>query len=450
MADWLSDKELEEFYRRGSENHDFQYNEAAWDDMEHLLDKRKRRRFFFLALSIVLLGGISYMMSPLFTSSADLNKKQSLTETNVESHLDQSNQAASSALSPAQESNLTSETESFVETLDNSSLSNLSATETYNSNNIVSKPQVTPVANARNTSVAKTFNRLETGSGQVITESKATGSKVNLSNTLSNNPIIGSDSRTKIDANESSLTVNPNLKNQLEFGLRSLNIPSFTTFPVELVWSGQVPELADLMTSEEKVIRNTFLVGLTLGSETTWTSSGEFSSIDYNIGLRTAYYINNKIGINVGASYITDVFEAPGADYKSPQDFWKASGAPGAPMITQAKSSMIEISTGVSYAFNGVENKGVSVGANLISNFMLRENYDYLYPNESDNFNSSWTMANSTWLNALDLTASYRIRLSDNWLLESGPYFKVPLDGIGHGNMKLSSFGIRVSVGFTK
>jgi len=58
-------------------------------------------------------------------------------------------------------------------------------------------------------------------------------------------------------------------------------------------------------------------------------------------------------------------------------------------------------------------------------------------------------MANNTWLNGLDFSTSYRFRLSDMWYIESGPYFKIPLGGIGHGNVKLTSFGIRVAAGFT-
>ena len=168
-----------------------------------------------------------------------------------------------------------------------------------------------------------------------------------------------------------------------------------------------------------------------------------------NIGLRTSYYINNKVGVNLGLSYINDVYSAPGSDYNAKEDFWKASGAPGIPTMTLAESSMLELSAGATYAFNGIQNNGLSIGANLNSNFMLNERYEYLYPNESHNFNSAWTMANKTWLNAIDLSTSYRFRLRNKWLLETGPYFKVPLSGIGHGDMKLTSFGIRVHLGIS-
>ncbi len=456
MADWLSDTDLEEVYRKGSENHDFQYSEAAWNDMERLLDKRKKRRLFFFVLSFILLGGVTYMMSSYFSSSSDLNKRQILTETTngadgkttdrVIENTDIVAPVTSILESDLNSESLTSNNNNLSTTLNN--------TKVIKSNDKARSSRNTSLANNKQSTVRASNIRNVSGSERQIIGSTTLTTKNGLSNSLTNN--LSSRSEDVIESviehslDNSTELASAKLASELSFGLIPLGGRSFSAFPVLLDWSGQIPELAALNATEEKIATNTFIVGLTLGTETTWTPTGEFSSIDYNIGLRTSFYLGNKLGINVGASYLTDVFEAPGMDYKSSQDFWKVSGAPGAPITTQAKSSMIELSTGISYAFNGVHNKGVTVGANVISNFMIKEDYEYLYPNENDNFNSSWIMANNTWLNAVDLNASYRFKLGDDWLLESGPYFKVPLNGIGHGNMKLSTFGIRVSVGFTK
>ena len=82
MPNWPSDKELEEIYRRGTEGHDFQYNEAAWNDMESLLDKSRKRKYFFFMWAVIALGGFMYLLSPLVTS--DLDTRETLTETNVD------------------------------------------------------------------------------------------------------------------------------------------------------------------------------------------------------------------------------------------------------------------------------------------------------------------------------------------------------------------------------
>jgi len=77
MADWPSDKELEEIYRIGSEGHDFQYTQDAWSEMEHLLDKRKRRKFILMAFSILFLASLTYIAKPyLISDNSSLNQTE--------------------------------------------------------------------------------------------------------------------------------------------------------------------------------------------------------------------------------------------------------------------------------------------------------------------------------------------------------------------------------------
>lgn len=62
------------------------------------------------------------------------------------------------------------------------------------------------------------------------------------------------------------------------------------------------------------------------------------------------------------------------------------------------------------------------------------------------NFSSSWTRSNTTWLNAIQLSPVYRFSNSGRSSVEIGPYFKIPLSGIGHGDIMLSSFGLKGSI----
>ena len=460
MADWPSDKELEEIYRRGSEGHDFQYNEDAWNDMERLLDKRKRRRFFFFMFSVVVLGTLTYVMLP-FTNS-NTNSNQNLAETSIDINAGSSTDIVSTNNAST---DAASSTQSFLiknpkSDLSSSSLTNeqeiedksLNQAKHVSSSAISSNPKISISQNhpnrllEQNTSLEKSSSAVELSTP---TYNLTNDNRLSNSNKLSTNLVNVEDQEIGKETNTSSKAKVSSHESEIDFGLGSLIPLSIANFPVALNWEGQTPDLAEL-SPEKKIVRNTFLMGITLGAESSWTPQGEFSSIDMNVGLKGTYYLGNKTGISIGASYINDIFDAPGTDYTAKQDFWKASGAPGSPMMMHAESSMIELSTGITYAFNDIKNNGISVGAHVISNFMLKESYQYLYPNENHNFNSSWTMANSTWLNSLDLSASYRIRLSDSWLLESGPYFKVPIEGIGHGDIKLTSFGIRFSLGFSK
>lgn len=445
MPNWPSDKELEEIYRRGTEGHDFQYNEAAWNDMESLLDKSRKRKYFFFMWAVIALGGFMYLLSPLVTS--DLDTRETLTETNVDidsnasNSLLSNNNSSTPEVATIQESS--SELKATIPSKINESQSNHSGLATVDIYRSKRASTVNDTPNNSRSEISNYENITRVEKQKLI--GKSLEDKDHLSTSLRNpnkeniEQVVGD----VINAAEKSI-----IDNELQYGLAYLNRLSYSPFPVALKWNMPTPALTPMPT-ETKTASNIFILGLTLGAESSWTSQGESSDIDMNIGLRTSYYINNKVGVNLGLSYINDVYSAPGSDYNAKEDFWKASGAPGIPTMTLAESSMLELSAGATYAFNGIQNNGLSIGANLNSNFMLNERYEYLYPNESHNFNSAWTMANKTWLNAIDLSTSYRFRLRNKWLLETGPYFKVPLSGIGHGDMKLTSFGIRVHLGIS-
>ena len=57
-----SPEDLDKLFQIGSEQHDFEYNEVAWEQMEQLLDKKKKKRsfiwFFTGLLSLITVVGI--------------------------------------------------------------------------------------------------------------------------------------------------------------------------------------------------------------------------------------------------------------------------------------------------------------------------------------------------------------------------------------------------------
>jgi hypothetical protein len=109
-----------------------------------------------------------------------------------------------------------------------------------------------------------------------------------------------------------------------------------------------------------------------LGAESSWTPSGEFSSIDYSIGLGINARLGKNLGFSIGASYIRDLYIANRGDYKAEQDFWRQ---PEEPNYTSADCKMLEINIGLSYYFNGWERKGIGLHLGMLSNFMLNEQY---------------------------------------------------------------------------
>jgi hypothetical protein len=81
---------------------------------------------------------------------------------------------------------------------------------------------------------------------------------------------------------------------------------------------------------------------------------------------------------------------------------------------------------------------------------MKRETYDYYYkdPPSQTIENKSWTFnnANKHFFTILNLSAGYQRKLNRSLSLTAEPYIKIPLDGIGFGNLKLNSAGIAITL----
>ncbi len=438
MADWPSDKELEDIYRKGSERHDFQYSEKAWNDMETLLDDKKRkRRLFFLLFTIGILA-IGYISLPLF-------------------------------------SNLTIKKTSTIHDRNENSISKQNTSE-QNNTKVISAPVSSGTFNS---SITKENVEIESSKiqGQIVANSGVSQSKniinpKSLTSSKTNQATLNSSSKARSDNSvinqklsepaiyrDLKISQDPSL-NSIDKSIEAITQKSTasTTFtPLEQleiidikklasgdILSFNIPLLSESIVSDNLYKNSKFSYMALLGLESSWTPNGEYSRIDYNIGLKAGYAISKRFTLNIGAYYLQDSYIAEKGDYKPGNTFWKSQETPE---FTAANCNMIELTTGISYALRQTEKSQLSLSVDLLSNFMLKEKYSYHFANEANNFESSWTTANRTFLNGLSISTNYRLNLTDKWHIEAGPYLKVPLEGIGHGHIMLSSIGLRVGIG---
>ncbi len=80
---------------------------------------------------------------------------------------------------------------------------------------------------------------------------------------------------------------------------------------------------------------------------------------------------------------------------------------------------------------------------------MLKENYVFKYLPSTGRKDrvSEFTNANQHFFSVLDLSATYNIKLkSKKFALGFEPYIKIPLGGIGEGNVPLKSSGVSLKL----
>ena len=203
------------------------------------------------------------------------------------------------------------------------------------------------------------------------------------------------------------------------------------------------------VSQESKGYRPRFLLNVNAGVEVSSTPLGELSDTDYNLGLRLGYVASSKLVLSAGVNYINECYVADGDDYDAPTGFWSATEGE-APESIQAICDMIDVSIGASYHFTDVRSNGLVAHVNLNSNFMVREEYNYQFVQSEDNWTGIFEGESQSFLSNVELGATYKLNLGRDFMIDAGPYLKILANGIGHGSVKLSSFGFRVGVSLFK
>lgn len=164
----------------------------------------------------------------------------------------------------------------------------------------------------------------------------------------------------------------------------------------------------------------------------------------YNLGIEIGYHFNRHWSVQTGAVYTQKKYTVSGSDFNPPKGSWASYYH-----FDQIDGycRMWEIPLLVRYQ-PGTERKPsrFAFSTGLSSYFMTRENYTYYYQyngqalSRTNNYPSSDTHLLSVW----HLSAEYSSPLSKKWSLGIEPYAKLPLGGVGFGQIRLSSFGINL------
>jgi len=158
-----------------------------------------------------------------------------------------------------------------------------------------------------------------------------------------------------------------------------------------------------------------------------------------SFGLSIGIGITKKISLQTGLNYGAKNYSAKGYEYTFSNPNVQSSIE-----SIQAKCKVLEIPLRASYTAFENQNRSIDFNGGLSSYFMLKEDYVYKYKDIQRNDRTrEFTNENQHFLSVLDLSATYNIKLKNTKMaLGIEPYIKIPLSGIGEGNVPLKSSGI--------
>ncbi|QHS55689.1 hypothetical protein GWR56_09110 [Mucilaginibacter sp. 14171R-50] len=166
------------------------------------------------------------------------------------------------------------------------------------------------------------------------------------------------------------------------------------------------------------------------------------NKVGTNAGLLLTVGVSKKWSITTGAIYADKPYLSDFANYSTAYKFATD------PVSVSASCIVLDIPLNVSYQIYNKGGNKFSLGTGLSSYFMLRENYTFNYAGPYPGGPATYNIRNQNKhiMGVLNLNVNYQRELSSKFGLGIQPYYKLPLTGIGYGQVNLKSAGVAVGV----
>jgi hypothetical protein len=464
--------QFEDFDKRikeAADNHHPTYDEKAWDKMEALLDKhmpqpgKKRRRFFFFWLfALLLLGsGAAWLLL-----EKPWQKEESATVvagTGSQKNTDRT-ATPGSAASSATENETTTAPVSNTTITSNTTTDGSPVTTTTDTDKKIVEPAgagslsdqkqvVQPAGIGLNKDAEQLIATSSPGIGKKKKTTKETPvndkatvtannpdkiaepvvlpKKETVSVTTSNDPV------TVAAENKPVSIVTPTVKEEKKQEVKAEQKPE------EPVASEQLIKKQE----QKKREKSPFFISVSAGPDISAVGTSTIGKTRLLTGAGLGYTFKNRLTLRTGFYMASKVYTA------SPEQYKPGVPIPGIQYLTKidADCKVYEIPLSLLYNFSRSGKQGFFAGAAVSSLIMKKEDYDYVYnyPGQPTyTYKHSVNNENKHLFSVLTLSGGYQRQLSNSFSIAAEPYVKIPLSGVGFGNIKLSGAGVLFAVQF--
>ncbi len=197
--------------------------------------------------------------------------------------------------------------------------------------------------------------------------------------------------------------------------------------------------------------RERSVVSFLAGPDLTSVRGAGKSSLSENIGLAYSYPLTKALRVSVGATYAKK-------NYTSAYKFYAPSNPPEMaqlPSNVSAVCDVLDVPLTASYTVLKGKKVKFNVSAGLSSYFMLKEKYTFDYEGGGSYGGSQKSAVyevngeNQHIFGVADFSISIEKKINDKINIGVKPFVKMPLTGIGYGNVDLESKGVAFTLGMS-
>ena len=159
-----------------------------------------------------------------------------------------------------------------------------------------------------------------------------------------------------------------------------------------------------------------------------------------NAGIMATWQVSPKVSFSSGLVYAKKIYSSPYSKYK-PATTYSFSYSP---QNIEADCRVLDIPLNVNYRVWYNKKNAMMFTGGVSSYIMLKENYEFQFSNYSTT--QSYRNENQHILGVLNFAMAYERAIGSRTSIGLQPYFKLPITGIGQGNVKLLSAGVTLNM----
>lgn len=457
----LSDNDMDRLSREAAEQFDVEQPTSGWDRLEKKLDKelpheKERRRIFWFFLLLLLLGGgtLSLILinngtekTTLSQSKATPAQPETAPAKSPEAPTANANTGAALPARPQTSTASGNPQPAAATTAPAVTENRLAETPvaSQQKNSIPSPVHTTqqtirrrPVPAENRTLALNAASNRKNKKNPALQETDPVQDKT----TTDNKAVVQNDlaATTTVAAGTAENNAQPVTKAEPAVvpvsDSAATKTPAVAAEPVVAEKTAKAPKTATPVFKQSK-----WAIGTTLGADWSRIHGTGDKRMGYNAGILISYNITDRFSISTGAIVTRKMYSALGKDFNPPQHYWtsyvKLESLDG-------YCQMIDIPLNIRYDLSVKGNNRWYASTGLSSYLMTSQFYNYYYYNNANQYTEkNWTnKANSEyWMGILNLSAGYERILNRKWSLQAEPFLKIPLKGVGFGNMDISSYG---------
>lgn len=180
-------------------------------------------------------------------------------------------------------------------------------------------------------------------------------------------------------------------------------------------------------------------VGISVSPDFSSNKLFDYNRVGRDLGLVVDYWVNPRLSVSVGVFNTSKKYLVGGEEYSPPTGFWGKVTNGELPNTIDAHCRVLDIPVNVKYRILQRSRFSLLASLGASSYIMMKEDYRY----ELNGWESEWGTKgdNQHFFGVGNLQVHLEHRLGRSFAVEAAPFYKVPLTGYGHGNIKFHSMG---------